>query len=152
LRSENTTLAEELRRQETLYGELKKMRGRGEEIEYLQECQQVKVTVFESLKAFLLQELQHYRSLSTDLESRAQHMEAELENASAEKTKLLREISRMRAGRGVSPAPPALSAHLLLTQASPQTASTTGQGLAVRELAAGLVFVLIALNWFLTWS
>ncbi len=40
--SEKERLVEDLERQRTLYSELKKMRGRGEELEYIQACQQVR--------------------------------------------------------------------------------------------------------------
>ena len=38
---ENEHLANELERQQTLYGELKKMRGRGEEMDLLQQMEKV---------------------------------------------------------------------------------------------------------------
>ena len=40
--AENRKMAENLQRQETLYTELKKMRGRGEELEFMQELQAVR--------------------------------------------------------------------------------------------------------------
>jgi hypothetical protein len=39
---ENVRLCEDLKRQQSLYNELKKMRGRGEEIDMLQQVEQVK--------------------------------------------------------------------------------------------------------------
>ena len=41
---ENDRLSEELTRQQALYTELKKMRGRGEEMDMLQELEQVNYT------------------------------------------------------------------------------------------------------------
>ena len=43
---ENERLADELARQQALYTELKKMRGRGEEMDMLQQLEQVTFSIF----------------------------------------------------------------------------------------------------------
>merc|ERR1719266_679110 len=81
--SENERLADELTRQQALYTELKKMRGRGEEMDMLQQLEQ------DSREA-----QRHIGSLEHELGNQS----LQIESLTEEKLRLLREVAQLKAG------------------------------------------------------
>merc|ERR1719483_2055236 len=80
---EKERLAEELTRQQALYSELKKMRGRGEEMDMLQQLEQ---------------ESRDSQRQIVDLEQELGQQSVKIEGLQEEKLRHLREIAQLRAG------------------------------------------------------
>merc|ERR1712020_266069 len=79
-------LSSELQQQQLLYTELKKMRGRGDEVEMLQQTQRDVVSA---------------RDMAEDYHSKWQKAQQEAESLREEKQRLLREAAQLRSSQGV---------------------------------------------------
>merc|ERR1712198_478323 len=142
---ENEKISDELHRQQTLYGELKKMRGRGEEMDLIQQMEKE----------------------SRDCQYRIQELETELDTTmtSLEKIRLLREVAQLKTSKGI----PLESGNnygfdnkgddILLSpdhypyaqshKSAQEVAMSSIGSLRVYEMMLGLCFITIVLNWIL---
>ena len=84
-REDNVKLSSELQQQQLLYNELKKMRGRGDEVELLQQTQRDVVSA---------------RDMAEDYHTKWQRAEQELESFKEERQRLLREAAQLRSSQG----------------------------------------------------
>eukprot|EP00095_Tigriopus_kingsejongensis_P004124 maker-scaffold122_size333723-snap-gene-2.31 protein:Tk04124 transcript:maker-scaffold122_size333723-snap-gene-2.31-mRNA-1 annotation:"cation transport regulator-like protein 1" len=114
-------LTDELTKQQTLYSELKKMRGRGEEIDQLQQCR-------EDLKA--------YQQRTENLETMGREQQQKLLSLERERTRMASEVTETRRLLSNNP-------HLSPTEAAMQTVGN----LRLYELVLGLVFILLILTF-----
>jgi len=158
---ENERLAEELTRQQALYTELKKMRGRGEEMDMLQKLEQ---------------ESRDSQNHIVDLERELGQQSIQIEALQEEKIRHLREIAQLRAGvrsgpgeelsgntggyyYTSSPATPSQQtnqqpvsgssgASNLVPKVSNNAISTVG-ALRLYEFLLGIFFVAAMMNWIL---
>jgi len=148
-RGDNVKLSNELQQQQILYSELKKMRGRGEELDLLQQAQRDVVEA---------------RDMAEEYHGYWQEGKAELGRLGEEKIRLLRENAQLRTSKAVSAENPETSgvlAPLLAeesasTSSAPMAAKTMAAGEAVManigslklyEILLGLLFISIIISW-----
>lgn len=160
---ENERLTGDLHRQETLYTELKKMRGRGEEMDMLQEMEQ---------------EARQAQRHILDLEHELGRHNVQMETVAEEKVRLLREIAQLKAGKQMtnntslivddqatneggyyytSPSPaPVLSSNSPAVPTKPLSTQVMQRGkhaissvgaLRLYEFMLGLFFIAAMINW-----
>ena len=143
-RGDNVKLSSELQQQQLLYSELKKMRGRGEEVDLLQQAQKDVVAA---------------RELAEGYYEQLKRMQHDVEKVGEEKAGLLRENQQLRsgnqsAGRQEEPAasaeattavaPAAASSNRLM----PSDAVMANIGsLKMYEILLGLLFLSIIISW-----
>lgn len=146
-RGDNVALSGELQQQQMLYSELKKMRGRGEEVDLLQQAQRDVVVA---------------RDMAEEYHAKWRQVEGELALLSEEKVRLLRETAQLRAGRQATengPAAAQLSGVPALTDQQ-QPAVTAKQKLApseavmanigslkLYEILLWVLFISIIISW-----
>ncbi|XP_023343483.1 kinesin-1 heavy chain [Eurytemora carolleeae] len=85
-REDNSTLSRELEQQQVLYGELRKMRGMGEELEMLQQAQRDVVIA---------------RERGEEAMNKYNEVRQEAARLESERMRLLREIAQLKSGRGI---------------------------------------------------
>merc|ERR1712106_422889 len=86
-REDNVKLSAELQQQQLLYTELKKMRGRGDEVEMLQQTQRDVVSA---------------RDMAEEYHGKWQNAQQVAESLRDEKQRLLREAAQLRSSQGVA--------------------------------------------------
>merc|ERR1712192_341493 len=86
-REDNVKLSSELQQQQLLYTELKKMRGRGDEVEMLQQTQRDVVSA---------------RDMAEEYHAKWQKVQQEAESLREEKQRLLREAAQLRSSQGIA--------------------------------------------------
>ena len=140
-RGDNVKLSSELQQQQLLYSELKKMRGRGEEVDLLQQAQKDVVAA---------------RELAEGYYEQLKRMQQDVERVGEEKSGLLRENQQLRsgnqaAGRAEEPAEAAAVAAPAVASSNrlmPSDAVMANIGsLKMYEILLGLLFLSIVVSW-----
>jgi len=148
-RGDNVKLSNELQQQQILYSELKKMRGRGEELDLLQQAQRDVVEA---------------RDMAEEYHGHWQESKSELGRLGEEKIRLLRENAQLRSSKGVPSETSETSAAIQETSASPASAPITSPvaskpmaaseavmanigSLKLYEILLGLLFISIIISW-----
>merc|ERR1712181_131438 len=140
-REDNVKLSSEL--QQLLYTELKKMRGRGDEVEMLQQTQRDVVSA---------------RDMAEEYHAKWQKVQQEAESLREEKQRLLREAAQLRSSQGIASetfedATPVASPSTLPASASgkrlmPSEAVMANIGsLKVWEILLGLLFLSVVISY-----
>jgi len=144
-REDNVKLSSELQQQQLLYNELKKMRGRGDEVELLQQTQRDVVSA---------------RDMAEDYHTKWQRAEQELESFKEERQRLLREAAQLRSSQGaVSSDKCEDAAHHLISEPT-ATAAAAGSrlmpseavmanigSLKLWEILLGLLFLSVVISY-----
>merc|ERR1712123_220105 len=143
-RGDNVKLSNELQQQQILYSELKKMRGRGEELDLLQQAQRDVVEA---------------RDMAEEYHGYWQESKSELGRLGEEKIRLLRENAQLRSSQTLpvetsesstvvqeTPAPPATSIAAKGMAASEAVMANVGS-LKLYEILLGLLFISIIISW-----
>ena len=144
-REDNVKLSSELQQQQLLYNELKKMRGRGDEVEMLQQTQRDVVAA---------------RDMAEEYHGKWQKVQQEVESLREEKQRLLREAAQLRSSQGVvsetcdeaeaAPvaSPPSLFAASAGTRLMPSEAVMANIGsLKLWEILLGLLFLSVVISY-----
>ena len=148
-RGDNVKLSNELQQQQILYSELKKMRGRGEELDLLQQAQRDVVEA---------------RDMAEEYHGYWQESKAEVGKLSEEKIRLLRENAQLRSSKAL---PAETSVPPSALQEAPASATSVSQisseapkqmpaseavmanigSLKLYEILLGLLFISIIISW-----
>lgn len=148
-RGDNVKLSNELQQQQILYSELKKMRGRGEELDLLQQAQRDVVEA---------------RDMAEEYHGYWQESKSELGRLGDEKIRLLRENAQLRSSKALPSETSETSAAILETSASPTSAPLASPvvskpmaaseavmanigSLKLYEILLGLLFISIIVSW-----
>jgi len=147
-RGDNVKLSNELQQQQILYSELKKMRGRGEELDLLQQAQRDVVEA---------------RDMAEEYHGYWQESKSELGRLGEEKIRLLRENAQLRSSKTLSVETSESSTVVQETPASSISAPATSiaaKGMAASEavmanvgslklyeILLGLLFISIIISW-----
>jgi len=149
-RGDNVKLSNELQQQQILYSELKKMRGRGEELDLLQQAQRDVVDA---------------RDMAEEYHGYWQESKSELGKLGEEKIRLLRENAQLRSSKTLpeSPETSAVSAPSLPETASSSVPNASGAvsktmaaseavmanigSLKLYEILLGLLFISVIISW-----
>jgi len=141
-REDNVKLSSELQQQQLLYTELKKMRGRGDEVEMLQQTQRDVVSA---------------RDMAEEYHGKWQKVEKEAESLREEKQRLLREAAQLRCNQGIASeiceevapgtsSPPTLPASGNRLMPSEAVMANIGS-LKVWEILLGLLFLSVVISY-----
>jgi len=148
-RGDNVKLSNELQQQQILYSELKKMRGRGEELDLLQQAQRDVVEA---------------RDMAEEYHGYWQESKAEVGKLSEEKIRLLRENAQLRSSKAL---PAESSEQTAAPKEAPASATSISQSsseapkqlpaseavmanigsLKLYEILLGLLFISIIISW-----
>ena len=144
-REDNVKLSSELQQQQLLYNELKKMRGRGDEVELLQQTQRDVVSA---------------RDMADDYHTKWQRAEQELESFKEERQRLLREAAQLRSSQGAVSSDKCEDAPHHLISEPTATAAATGSrlmpseavmanigSLKLWEILLGLLFLSVVISY-----
>ena len=144
-REDNVKLSSELQQQQLLYNELKKMRGRGDEVELLQQTQRDVVSA---------------RDMAEDYHTKWQRAEQELESFKEERQRLLREAAQLRSSQGAVSSDKCEDAphHLISEPTAPAAASGSRLmpseavmanigSLKLWEILLGLLFLSVVISY-----
>jgi len=144
-REDNVKLSSELQQQQLLYNELKKMRGRGDEVELLQQTQRDVVSA---------------RDMAEDYHTKWQRAEQELESFKEERQRLLREAAQLRSSQGAVSSDKCEDAPHHLISEPTATAAATGSrlmpseavmanigSLKLWEILLGLLFLSVVISY-----
>merc|ERR1719341_155899 len=146
----NVKLSNELQQQQILYSELKKMRGRGEELDLLQQAQRDVVEA---------------RDMAEEYHGYWQESKSEAGRLGEEKIRLLRENAQLRSSKALPSETSEPSVAIEETSASPTSAAPIASAVASKPMAAseavmanigslklyeillGLLFISIIISW-----
>merc|ERR1719341_2097327 len=146
----NVKLSNELQQQQILYSELKKMRGRGEELDLLQQAQRDVVEA---------------RDMAEEYHGYWQESKSEAGRLGEEKIRLLRENAQLRSSKALPSETSEPSVAIEETSASPTSAAPMASAVASKPMAAseavmanigslklyeillGLLFISIIISW-----
>jgi len=149
-RGDNVKLSNELQQQQILYSELKKMRGRGEELDLLQQAQRDVVEA---------------RDMAEEYHGYWQESKSEAGRLGEEKIRLLRENAQLRSSKALPSETSEPSVAIEETSASPASAAPIASAVASKPMAAseavmanigslklyeillGLLFISIIISW-----
>lgn len=141
-REDNVKLSSELQQQQLLYTELKKMRGRGDEVEMLQQSQRDVVAA---------------RDMAEEYHGKWQKVEQEAESLREEKQRLLREAAQLRSSQDIASE---ICEEVAPCASSPPTQPASGNrlmpseavmanigSLKVWEILLGLLFLSVVISY-----
>jgi len=132
-RGDNEKLSSELQQQQLLYTELKKMRGRGEEVELLQQTQRDVVAA---------------RDMAEDYHQKWQRSQGELERLGEERQRLLREAAQLRSQQPeVVPASASAEVPALAPASASEAVMANIGSLKLWEVLLGTLFISALVSW-----
>jgi len=141
-RGDNVQLSSELQQQQLLYSELKKMRGRGEELDLLQQAQRDVVQARETSE-------EYHRQLT--------EAQLELTKMGEEKMRLLRENAQIRSCKNTTENEPTAAVPATVVSAAGSTVSkpllpaeavmANIGNLKLYEILLGLLFLSVIISW-----